>query len=57
MTAARSPDGGRVEARVFVNAAGPWAEEVAALAGVGSVRLSLRKSVHWIVPGPPPEQG
>lgn len=46
-----------IEARVFVNAAGPWAEEVARLAGVRSVRLRLRKGVHLVIPGDPPPHG
>ena len=41
-------------ARVFVNAAGPWAEEVSCLAGGRGVRLSLRKGVHLVVPGRAP---
>lgn len=48
---------GEVEARVFVNAAGPWAEETARLAGVSSVRMRLRKGVHLVVPGEPPPHG
>ncbi|MDP3542214.1 MAG: FAD-dependent oxidoreductase [Elusimicrobiota bacterium] len=57
--AAAIVDGGRgeVEARVFVNAAGPWAEETARLAGVASVRMRLRKGVHLVVPGEPPPHG
>ncbi|MBI2384833.1 MAG: FAD-dependent oxidoreductase [Elusimicrobia bacterium] len=52
-------DGGRGEiaARVFVNAAGPWAEEVARLAGASTVRLRLRKGVHLVIPGDPPPRG
>ena len=46
-----------IEARIFVNAAGPWAEEVARLAGATSVRLRLRKGVHLVVPGEPPPHG
>jgi glycerol-3-phosphate dehydrogenase len=51
--------GGRleIEARVFVNAAGPWAEEVARLAGAAMVRLRLRKGVHLVIPGEPPPHG
>ncbi len=57
--AAASVEGGLgdVEARVFVNAAGPWAEEVARLAGVSSVRMRLRKGVHIVVAGEPPPHG
>lgn len=57
--AAAIVDGGRgeIEARVFVNAAGPWAEEVARLAGVASVRMRLRKGVHLVVAGEPPPHG
>lgn len=56
---ARDADGAArvIEARVVVNAAGPWAEEVARLAGVSSVRLRLRKGVHLVVPGTPPPHG
>ena len=45
----RAPDGQRVEAvaRVVVNAAGPWAPEVAALAGA-EVRLRRTKGVHVV---------
>lgn len=46
-----------IEARVVVNAAGPWAEEVARLAGAAMVRLRLRKGVHLVVPGEPPPHG
>ncbi len=46
-----------IEARVFVNAAGPWAEEVARLAGVSSVSLRLRKGAHLVIPGEPPPHG
>lgn len=46
-----------IEARVIVNAAGPWAEEVARLAGASSVRLRLRKGVHLVIPGEPPPHG
>lgn len=46
-----------IEARVVVNAAGPWAEEVARLAGASLVRLRLRKGVHLVVPGAPPPHG
>ncbi|MDE2489535.1 MAG: FAD-dependent oxidoreductase [Elusimicrobia bacterium] len=51
--------GGRleIEARVFVNAAGPGAEKVAELAGASSVRLRLRKGVHLVVAGEPPPHG
>lgn len=38
-------------ARVFVNAGGPWSEEVAELAGVKKVKLTLRKGVHLVVKG------
>lgn len=40
-------------ARVVVNAAGPWAEETARLAGCRGVRLELRKGVHLILEGAP----
>lgn len=43
-------DGTRVEARCVINAAGPWAAEVAALAGA-KVPLILRKGVHLVLPG------
>jgi len=46
-----------VSARICVNAAGPWAEEVARLAGVSSVRLRLRKGAHLVIEGPPPPHG
>lgn len=38
-----------IGAKVVVNATGPWADRVARLAGVESVRLTLRKGVHLIV--------
>lgn len=41
------------QGRLFVNAAGPWSEEVAALAGARAP-LRLRAGAHWIVEGPPP---
>ncbi|MBI4676968.1 MAG: FAD-dependent oxidoreductase [Elusimicrobia bacterium] len=44
-------------ARVFVNAAGPWAEEVAVLAGSKAVKLSLRRGVHLVIPHEPPRCG
>lgn len=37
--------------RVFVNAGGPWADEVADMAGCSSVRLVLRKGVHLVIEG------
>jgi glycerol-3-phosphate dehydrogenase len=45
----RAPDGRRVEARarLVVNAAGPWAPEVAALAGA-VVRLRPAKGIHVV---------
>jgi glycerol-3-phosphate dehydrogenase len=45
----RAPDGRRVEARarLVVNAAGPWAPEVAAMAGA-RVRLRPAKGVHVV---------
>lgn len=46
-------DGTTLEAGAVVNAAGPWAEEVAGLAGCRSVRLVLRRGSHWIVEGVP----
>lgn len=48
---------GEVAARVFVNAAGPWAEEAARQAGSGLVRLRLRKGVHLVIAGEPPPHG
>jgi glycerol-3-phosphate dehydrogenase len=57
--AAATVDGGRgeIEARVFVNAAGPWAEEVARLADARLVRLRLRKGAHLVFGGEPPAHG
>lgn len=46
-----------IEARVFVNASGPWAERTARLAGASSVELRLRRGVHLVVPGEPPPHG
>jgi glycerol-3-phosphate dehydrogenase len=43
-------DGREISARVVVNAAGPWADRVAALAGA-RVPLTLRKGVHLVLPG------
>src|SRR5947199_5015515 len=41
----------RVSARVVVNAAGPWVDEVRALAGArGGPRLHLTKGIHLVVP-------
>lgn len=57
VAAAKLDDGGEISARVFVNAAGPWAEEVARLAGAAMVRLRLRKGVHLVIPGEPPPGG
>ena len=57
VAAATLEDGCEIEARIFVNAAGPWAEEVARLAGASMVRLRLRKGVHLVVPGEPPPDG
>lgn len=57
VAAATLADGREIEARTFVNAAGPWAEEVARLAGAAMVRLRLRKGVHLVVPGEPPPHG
>lgn len=57
IAAALDENGARVEARVFVNAGGPWAEEIARMADVGSVSLRLRRGVHWVVPGAPPPHG
>lgn len=57
VASAKLDDGREVEAKDFVNAAGPWAEEVAGLAGIRSVRLRLRKGVHLVVPGDPPPRG
>jgi glycerol-3-phosphate dehydrogenase len=42
-----------VEARVVVNAAGPWVERVAGLAGV-DIPLRLQKGTHLVYDGPPP---
>jgi glycerol-3-phosphate dehydrogenase len=39
-----------VRARVVVNAAGPWVDEVAALDAPGPRRLRLTKGVHVVVP-------
>jgi len=40
-----------VSARVVVNAAGPWVDEVRALAGAhGGARLHLTKGIHLVVP-------
>jgi len=57
IAAAGLDDGREIAARVFVNAAGPWAEEVARLAGASMVRLRLRKGVHLVIPGEPPPHG
>ncbi|MBI5883150.1 MAG: FAD-dependent oxidoreductase [Elusimicrobia bacterium] len=61
VTAARIgvPRGGSIEfhSRVFLNAGGPWAGEVAALAGSKAVKLSLRRGAHLIVPHEPPGCG
>lgn len=57
VAAAELDDGRGIPARVFVNAAGPWAEEVARLAGATMVRLRLRKGVHLVVAGEPPPHG
>jgi len=50
----RMPDGTEleVEAKVFVNAGGPWAQEVSEMAGSPKARLTLRKGVHLILRGP-----
>src|SRR5438094_1533327 len=41
----------RMSARVVVNAAGPWVDEVRALAGArGGPRLHLTKGIHLVVP-------
>ncbi len=41
----------RTRARVVVNAAGPWVDEVRGLAGsVGGARLHLTKGIHLVVP-------
>ncbi|MBI5622227.1 MAG: FAD-dependent oxidoreductase [Elusimicrobia bacterium] len=55
----RTQGGGTAEfyGRAFLNAAGPWAEEVADLAGARSVRLCLRRGAHLIVPQEPPPCG
>ncbi|MDD5304998.1 MAG: FAD-dependent oxidoreductase [Elusimicrobia bacterium] len=57
VAAATLEDGREIEARTFVNAAGPWAEEVARLAGAATVRLRLRKGVHLVIGGEPPPHG
>ncbi len=50
VTGARLADGTALAARVVINAAGPWADRVAALAG-GRAPLTLRKGVHLVLPG------
>jgi glycerol-3-phosphate dehydrogenase len=41
----------RVHARVIVNAAGPWADDVERRAGIaGGLRLQLTKGIHLVVP-------
>jgi glycerol-3-phosphate dehydrogenase len=40
----------KIHARVVINAAGPWVDEVAALDTPGPPRLRLTKGVHVIVP-------
>lgn len=47
---ARLRGGASLKARVVINAAGPWADRVAALAGA-SAPLTLRKGVHLVLPG------
>ncbi len=44
-------------ARLFINAGGPWAEEIARMAGSSRVRLSLRKGVHLVLEGESPRRG
>lgn len=47
-------EGGREterEAKVYVNAGGPWAEEIAGLAGCSGARLTLRKGVQLVLRG------
>lgn len=46
-----------LEAKVFVNAAGPWAEQVARMAGASSVSLRLRRGAHLVIAGEPPPHG
>ena len=45
-------DGGRIEARAAVNAAGPWVDDIAALAtqGRAAQRVRLVKGSHIVVP-------
>jgi D-arginine dehydrogenase len=43
---------GRVEAPVLINAAGAWAEQVAGMAGVGSMGLLTRRRTLALVPTP-----
>lgn len=57
VAAAKLDDGREIEARAFVNAAGPWAEEVAEMAGASMARMRLRKGVHLVIPGEPPPRG
>ena len=45
ITAATLADGERIEADVFVNAAGPWAREVAAMAGIALPVFARRRTV------------
>ncbi len=50
-TLAGEDKGTRVQARVIVNAAGPWVDGVRALAaGEGGRRLALSKGIHLVLP-------
>ena len=43
--------GARIKARLVVNAAGPWVDQVRSLeAGQGDVRLSLSRGIHLVLP-------
>lgn len=50
VSGARLADGTVLAARAVINAAGPWADRVAALAGARAP-LTLRKGVHLVLPG------
>ncbi len=55
LSAARLDDGRRLEADAFVNAAGPWARELAALAGIDlPVRARRRTVFNFSCPTPLP---
>ncbi len=54
IVAVRTADGGRIEGEVFVNAAGPWAGQVAAMFGVSLPVEARRRSVFAFgCPEPP----